>query len=85
MRTVETALSIVNVTQNPEPLDHFNWDIIIPELAANQGTPYKWMRSMKEVEAIREGRSQAAEQQQQVAAAPAAAAMMNAATKAQTP
>jgi hypothetical protein len=78
MRTVETTLSIVNVTQNPEPLDHFNWDVIVPELADIHGVPERWRRDMKTVQALREGRAEAAEQQQQVDAAPAAAAMLKA-------
>jgi hypothetical protein len=67
MRTVESALNIVNVTQNPEPLDHFNWDVIIPEVA-----------DIEEVQSIREGRAQEAEDQKMIQGAPAAAAMMKA-------
>jgi hypothetical protein len=79
MRTVENALAVVNVTQNPEPLDYFNWDVIIPEVASIQGTPERWMRSMQEVQGIRQGRAQQAQAEQAVQAAPAAAAMMKAA------
>ncbi len=78
MRSVETALNIVNVTQNQEPLDHFNWDVIIPEISNIQGVPEKWMRSIEDVSAIREGRAEAAQAQQKIQAAPAAAAMMKA-------
>lgn len=78
MRTVENALAVVNVTQNPEPLDYFNWDVIIPEVASIQGTPERWMRSMQEVQGIRQGRAQQQEMQQTIQAAPAAAAMMKA-------
>jgi hypothetical protein len=78
MRSVETALQIVNVSGDREPLDHFNWDVIIPEVSSIQGVPEKWMRSLEDIQAIREGRAQAAEQQQQIQAAPAAAAMMKA-------
>jgi hypothetical protein len=76
MRTIETALNVVNVTQNPEPLDFFNWDIIIPEISAIQGVPAKWMRDMKVVQGIRQGRAKQAQQDQMVQAAPGAAAMM---------
>lgn len=78
MRTVEMALNTVNITGNPEPLDHFNWDVIIPEMADIQGVPAKWMRSQKEIEAMRESRSQQAETQEMIQGAPAAAAMIKA-------
>lgn len=78
MRTVEHALSIVNVTQNPEPLDMFNWDEIIPEVADINGMPLRWMRSPGEIAAIREGRAQQAQQQTMIEAAPAAAGLMKA-------
>lgn len=75
MRTVQSTLEIVNVTQDPAPLDHFNWDTIVPEVADINGTPLRWMRSLDEVKAIREGRAQAQQQQQAVEAAPALAGM----------
>jgi len=81
MRTVETTLNIVNVTQNPEPLDHFNWDVIVPEVSEIQAVPTRWMRAKEEVAAIRQGRQQQAEQQQAVQALPGAAAMTNAMAK----
>lgn len=79
MRTVEHTLSIVNVTQNPAPLDHFNWDVIIPEISQTQGVPLRWMRSIDQVQSIREGRAQEMETQQAIQAAPAAAALVKAA------
>lgn len=81
MRTVEQALQVVNVTQNQEPLDFFDWDEIIPALAEISGVPAKWMKDVKQVQAIRQGRAQSAQAQQAVEAAPAAAALMNAETK----
>lgn len=72
MRTVQATLEVVNVTQNPEPLDHFNWDLIVPEIADINGAPLKWMRSMEEVKAIRDGRAKAQQEQQAIEAAPAA-------------
>lgn len=79
MRSVETALTVVNVTQNPAPMDHFNWDVIIPEISEIQGVPAKWMRAAEEVQAIREGRAEQAQAQQEIQAAPAQAAMIKAA------
>lgn len=76
MRTVESALGVVNVTQNPALLDHFNWDVIIPELAEINAVPVRWTRALDEVQAIRQGRAQQQQEQQAIQAAPAAAAMM---------
>lgn len=78
MRTVETALTVVNVTQNPEPLDHFDWDVIIPEVSEIQGVPARWMRDPNMVAQMREGRAQQAQTQQMIQAGPAAAAVIKA-------
>lgn len=82
MRSIELALKVAAEAQNPAPLDHFNWDVITPEIAAIHGVPARWMNSMEEIKAMRKGRQQAAEQQQMIDAAPGAAAMSNAVTKA---
>lgn len=83
MRTVETTLNIVNVMQDPTPLDHFNWDVIIPEVSEIQAVPTRWMRAQQEIAAIRQGRQQQAQQEQAVNALPGTAAMTNAVSKAQ--
>lgn len=83
MRTVETALNIATQTQNPAPLDHFNWDVIMPEIAEIGGVPSRWMNGPEEIQAIREGRAQAAEDEAAVQAAPGAAALIKAQAKAQ--
>jgi len=77
-RTVEAVLNVVNVTQNPEPLDFFNWDEITPEIAEINAVPARWMRDVKEVMAIRQGRQDQAETQQAIQAGPSVAAMMKA-------
>lgn len=76
MRTVDYLRSVVEVTQNPEPLDHFDWDTIVPEMCDLQAVPVRWRKSLQAVQQIREGRGQQADTQQMIAAAPAAAAMM---------
>lgn len=78
MRTVESTLSVVNITQNPEPLDHFNWNVIVPEMAQIQGVPLRWMNSPEIVQAQRQQRAQQAQMQQMTQAAPGAAAMIKA-------
>lgn len=81
MRSLEFALQIVNVTQDPSVLDAFDFDEIMRGVTDQQGVPAKWMKSLDEVMQIREGRAQQAAQQQMIEAAPGAAAMTNAAAK----
>lgn len=83
MRALEVALNYAQQMQDPSPLDHFNMDEIIPELADIHGMPAKWRRSLQEVEAIREGRATQAEEEKAIAAAPGAAAMIKAGAVAQ--
>jgi hypothetical protein len=78
MRTVDTAINISTTTGNPAPLDHFNWDEIIPELADIGGVPKRWLNSEEVIAQIRQGRAQEAEDQKNIQAAPAAAAMVKA-------
>lgn len=82
MRTVETALQIVNVTQDKALLHHFNFGVMLPEIAEINGTPERWMNDPDTIESLKEQDAAAAEQEAQVQAAPGAAALMNAATKA---
>jgi hypothetical protein len=76
MRTIETALNVVAQSQNPEPLDWFDWDTIMPEIGEIQAVPARWMRSLDQIKIIRQARAK----QQQVATAieagPAVAGMM---------
>ena len=83
MRSVETALQVVNVTQNPEPLDFYDWDTIIPEISEIQGVPARWMRDPQVVAQMRQGRAEQAARQETIQAAPAGAAMIKAAAAAQ--
>ena len=78
MRTLETTLEVVNITQDPAPLDHFDWDVIVPEISDIQSVPERWMRSPKAVAFLRQQRAEAQQAQMEIQAAPAAAAMMKA-------
>jgi hypothetical protein len=78
MRTIEMTLNVVNVTQDPEPLDHFDWDVIVPEIAEQQAVPQRWMRDPKLVEKIRASRQEAQDTQTAIQAGPSMAAMMKA-------
>lgn len=79
MRTIESVIGVVNVTQDPTPLDHFDWDVIVPEMSKIHGVPERFMRSMEQIAEIRQGRAQAQQDQQMIEAAPAAAGIMKAA------
>lgn len=77
-RTMEIVTGIVNITQDPSPLDNFNMDVASRETADIQAVPETWMASPDEVMAKREQRQKMIDQQQEIQAAPAAAAMMKA-------
>lgn len=78
MRTIEATLQIVNATQDPSPLDAFDFDTMIPDIATIQAVPESWMADPKLVAQKRQARAEAQQAQQQIQAAPAAAAMMKA-------
>lgn len=78
MRSIEMTLQVVNVTQNPEPLDFYDWDTIIPEINEIQGVPARWTKSLDKVMAVRQGRAQQQQTQEMIQAGPAAAAMVKA-------
>lgn len=80
MRTLEATTAIVNVTQDPSPLDNFEFDVAIPEIADIQSVPESWIASPDSVKAKRERRAQAQQQAMQIQAMPAQAAMAKAET-----
>jgi hypothetical protein len=75
-RAVEKAGGVANLMQDPSPLDHFDFDVAIPELAEIEAVPLRWLRSMDQITVIREGRAEQAEQQTMIEAAPAAASVV---------
>lgn len=81
-RAVEFALGITEATQDPSHLDHFNFDVAIPEMADKTAVPTRWMASPEMLEEKRQSRQQQQDTQQAIEAAPAAAQVMNAASKA---
>lgn len=76
MRTVEFAINVATNAQDPEVLDHFDWDTIVPAMADIQAVPPRWLRAQDAILARRNGRAEAAQAQQMVDAAPAAASVM---------
>ena len=75
MRALGTASEYAKMTGDLEPLDHFNFDVAMPEILDIHGAPVTWTRTIEEIQAKRAGRAEAVEQQQQVDAAPAMASV----------
>lgn len=75
MRALGTASEYAKMTQDMEPLDHFNFDVALPEILDIQGAPVAWTRSIEEIQARRDARQKAMEQQQMIEAAPAMASV----------
>ncbi len=78
MRTLDSTLQVVNITQDPSPLYNFNFDVIIPEIAEIQGVPMRWMNTPDVVAKLKQARDQQMQQQQMMQAAPGMAAVMKA-------
>ena len=66
MRATEMALNIVNATQDQSHLDHFNFDVAIPEISDNMAVPARWMNDKEDKEQIAAQRAEATQQQQLV-------------------
>lgn len=64
VRSVELALNTAQATQDFEPLDHFNFDTAIPEIADTLAVPARWMNAPDQVEARRAQRAEQLQQQQ---------------------
>ncbi len=84
-RNIESLLPIVQATNDPTPLDFYDWDEIVPDLNDIGAVPPHWTKAMDKVNAIRAQRSADKQAEQMTNAAPGAAAMMNATTKAMNP
>lgn len=63
MRAVESALTIVNATQNMEPLDNFNFDTAIPEISEYMAVPARWMNDDRMKQTIRDNRQKVQQQE----------------------
>ena len=77
-RTIQSVLEVVNATQDPSPLDVFNFDISTRETAMIQAVPERWLNDDDAIAEKRKARAQQAQQQQQIQALPAQAAMIKA-------
>jgi hypothetical protein len=81
LRTVDTALQIVNATQDLSHLDMFDFDTAIRDIADIQGSPTSWMASPNLIKARRMQRQDQQEQQLASQALPNQAAMISAQAK----
>ena len=81
MRTLESVLNVVNVTGDPAPLDHFDWDVITPEISDINAVPAKWRKGAKQIQAERQARAEKQQQEDMVNAAPAMAGLQKAQQK----
>jgi len=70
MRSLDTALNFVQITQDLSSLDWFNLDVAMPAIQDINGAPTSWTRSFEEVQAIRAERARLEEEQRVVQAAP---------------
>lgn len=75
LRTADWAANLAQLSQDPTLLDPFNWDAIIPELAAINAVPVRWMRTQDQIDELRAARQQQAETQQLIEAGPTIAAL----------
>ena len=80
MRSVETALRVVEATQDQSHLDHFNFDVAIPEMSEYMAVPPRWLNDPAVKAAKREQRAEDAQKQTLIQnAGPIAGAMKTAA------
>lgn len=75
MRALDSALNIMQITQNPEPLDWFNFDVAMPAIQDISGAPTSWTNTQEQVTVIRKARRKELEDAKAIQAAPAMAAM----------
>lgn len=76
MRVVDWTKEVIAITGDPAPLDHYDWDTIIPELSDIQAVPVRWRNSMQKITAMREERAKQQQTQQMIEAAPAMSNMV---------
>lgn len=73
MRSLQTAVDFFTATQDPAPLDWFDFDQAMPAIQDINGSPVAWTRTKDAVLEIRKQRAQQAQQRQLLEAAPALA------------
>lgn len=64
MRAVEMATNVANITGDVGHLDHFDFDVAIPEISDNLAVPARWMRDAARKKQLAEQRAEQQQQQQ---------------------
>ena len=64
-RTLERAMAVAQIS--PEALDAFNFSVALSDAARTDGISERWLKSMDEIEAIREQRAMQQQQAQEMA------------------
>jgi hypothetical protein len=80
---VQSSIEVATATGDPSALDHYNFDVAIPELAEHRSVPTRWMHTPEELQALRDQRAQAQKAQQAVDASPAIGNVVSTAMKQQ--
>lgn len=81
MRSVEMSLNIANATQDPGQLDHYNFDVAIPEISEYLAVPTRWMNTDDQKKAIADSRAESQQKAEMLKnAAPLAGALKTAAS-----
>jgi hypothetical protein len=70
---VQSSIEVATATGDPSALDHYNFDVAIPELAEHRSVPTRWMHTPEELQAIRDDRKNQQAQAQIAQAAPSIA------------
>lgn len=78
MRLKETYINQATATGDSAPLDHFNDDVALPEIADIMSVPPTWMADAKQLQAKRESRAQQQQTENMIKVAPAAASVAKA-------
>lgn len=76
MRALDTAANYAKMTGDMEALDHFNFDVAMPEILDINGAPTAWTRTVEDIQQRREQRAEQAQTQQMIEAAPSVASMV---------
>jgi len=83
-RMLESVLPVINITGDPAPLDHVDWDVATREIAEISSVPVRWLKTIDQVSEIRQGRAEQQQQAMAAQAAPGQAALIRAAADAKT-
>ncbi len=78
MRSVQWAGEIVSLTQDPSPMDNFDFDVIVPEIIDINGAPARYIKDPQVVASARQARAQEKQAQHVTQALPGMAAMTKA-------